>query len=121
MSESIEAETKPKKPRTQKQIEAFEKARAARSQKIQQKKELQPEVEEVVVRAVKDPQQTRRAPKITKFRIEHEAAPEPVDDEEDDDEVDEEPPVPPPTPRTPKKSPAVKPPSNGYQNFILFT
>jgi len=70
MSDSIAAGPKPKKERSEKQIAAFAQAREARMNKLADKKEQQPEVQIVTIKAKKNPQ--KKPPKIVKYKIEQE-------------------------------------------------
>ena len=118
MSDSIEAEPKQKKPRTEKQVAAFAQAREARMKKLAEKKGSQPEVQEVTIKAKKNPQ--AKPPKIVKYKIEQEES-EPEVESESEPEPEVEPPkkvkkvksV--PEPREP-----VKVEKFGYDNFVLF-
>lgn len=120
MSDSIEAEPKPKKERSEKQIAAFAQAREARMKKLAEKKGQQPEVQEVTIKAKKNPQ--AKPPKIVKYKIEQEESePEPESESEPEVEPESEPvkkvkkikSV--PEPRAP-----VKVEKFGYDNFVLF-
>jgi len=111
MSDSIEAEPKVKKERTEKQRLAFEACRAKRMERLKGKTESVDEsqdVEEVVIKSRPDPQ--KKKTKVVRFKIEKEQEPE----SESEDE-----PVKPIKPVKASRAPSV-PAKNGYANYILF-